>query len=191
MQHIQTTWLLNFILSFNKLGTFGFQQCLVKNKEKTSTKEISSEWYDSVMHTHLTLIQHRELRKETKRQTFALNCTHPFYCTCQSSKVNTVSCLITIHTVQSYLSKATQGLSTSYGSCCRLFETTEVLPFICIFFLHVLLTGLVRRRTVDRWRRSTASIRTSKQSSVYWRPCSVNNRTQPKAVELTHSGTFI
>lgn len=99
--------------------------------------------------------------------------------------------LITIHTVQNYLNKATQGLSTSYESCCRLFETTEVLPFVCIFFPPCSLTGLVRRRTVDQWRRSTASIRMSKRSSVYWRPCSVNNRTQPRPVELTHSGIFI
>ena len=37
----KTTWLLSFILSFNKLGTFGFQQCLVKNKEKNIHKRKS------------------------------------------------------------------------------------------------------------------------------------------------------
>lgn len=40
----RTTRLLgffSFILSFNKLGTFGFQQCLVKNKEKNIHKRKS------------------------------------------------------------------------------------------------------------------------------------------------------
>ncbi|XP_068184330.1 protein FAM13A-like isoform X2 [Antennarius striatus] len=52
-------------------------------------------------------------------------------------------------------------------------------------------TGCVRRRTVDQWQRSTASTRTSKQSSAYWRPCSVNNRTQARLAELAHSGMFV
>lgn len=68
-------------------------------------------------------------------------------------------------------------------------------PSVCIFSPPCLfvffLTGLVKRRTVDRWRRSTASIRTSKRSCVCWRRCSIN-RTQPRAVELVtvgqHSG---
>ncbi|XP_034040442.1 protein FAM13B-like [Thalassophryne amazonica] len=45
-----------------------------------------------------------------------------------------------------------------------------------------------QRKIVGRWRRNTASTRTSKRSSVCWRPYSVNNRTQPRPAELLTVG---
>lgn len=60
---------------------------------------------------------------------------------------------------------------------------------ICIL-LCVSSTGFVRKRIVDRWQRSTASTRTWKRSSVFWRLCSVN-KTQPRQVELLTVGILI
>lgn len=98
--------------------------------------------------------------------------------------------LFTIHTVQSRVRqhREYQPVMDAAVDCLRLLMFCLRLAS---FLLRASLTGLVRRRTLDRWRRSTASTKASKRSSVCWRPCSVNKRTQPKPVELTHSGTSI
>lgn len=100
--------------------------------------------------------------------------------------------LFTICTVQSWVRQQRdyQPVMEAAAGCWKLLKFC-LFFFFASFFLHVLLTGLVRKRTAEWWQRSTASTKTSKRSSVCWRPCSVNQRTQPRPVELTHSGTCI
>lgn len=94
--------------------------------------------------------------------------------------------LFTIRTVQSWVRQHGDYQPVMGAAAGRLI----LLKFFSSFFLNALLTGLVRRRTVDQWRKNTASTKTSKRSSVYLRPCSVNKRTHQTPAELTPTGTF-
>ena len=107
--HNQTTWLSSFILSFNKLGTFGFQQCLVKNKEKNIHKRKSIVMVRPC-NAHPLNVNTAQRAQERDEEIEVFFCSELYtsfllYMLVLQSKYSKF--LITIHTVQSYLSKAT------------------------------------------------------------------------------------